>query len=82
MVRAPDWDTGEFRTLLDSPSLSDEELSRLLRGRSSQAVRVVREGIHQFHESGHSSLLSQLMVDELKLPDRGRKCPKCGHPVM
>lgn len=62
MSRAPDWSEDEFMILLGNPTQSAEELVEQLPGRSVSAVEIVRQGLHQFHQQGTSSLLSHSMI--------------------
>lgn len=48
MTGAPNWTLEEFEILLDSNSLSNEELSEKLERRTLSAVRDVRQGSTHF----------------------------------
>ena len=75
--RAPDWNEEEFKTLLDSPDLSDQEVARILGKRSIGAIEVVRAGIHSFHVGGNTSVLSRMMHDYLERRRIPITCPVC-----
>lgn len=77
MARAPDWSEQEFETLLRNPQLSDEEVARLLPRRTLGAIGAVRSFLHNFHEGGDISGLSQMMASRLR---RGSwTCSKCDY---
>jgi hypothetical protein len=78
MTRAPDWTPEEFDILLNHNNLSREELAKLLPRRSSDAVEVVRQGIHRFHDKGDGSLLSEIMRRRLADKQQSSTCPVCG----
>lgn len=75
--RAPDWSEEEFRVLLDRPDLADEEVAKILIGRSTGAIGVVRAGIHNFHLSGNVSMLSKMMLNYLQRRREPLRCPVC-----
>jgi len=75
--RAPDWSEEEFRVLLDRPDLADEEVAKILIGRSTGAIGVVRAGVHSFHLGGNVSMLSKMMLNYLQRRREPLKCPVC-----
>ena len=77
MVRAPDWNEDEFRILVTSYGLSDEELRLRLPSRSIGAISVVREGVHTYHTGGNTTMLSQMMLSYLSRNRSNLTCPKC-----
>jgi len=77
MKRAPDWSKEEFETLIKHWNLSDADLSVLIPTRTTDAIKVVRSGIHEFHQKGTSSLLSKMMKTYIE-QSHGLKCPLCG----
>lgn len=79
MVRAPNWAESEFKTLLYSPQLSDEELSRRLQRRTPGAIGVVREGIHAWHKRKENPgrILSKMMLNMLQKRQHPITCHKC-----
>jgi hypothetical protein len=74
---APDWSEEEFKVLLDRPDLADEEVAKILMGRSAGAIGVVRAGVHNFHLSGDVSMLSRMMLDYLQRRREPLRCPVC-----
>lgn len=75
MSPAPPWTRREFRILLEHPELSDEELSHQLPKRSTGAIKVVRDFIHNFHRGGDASGLSKMMISRLE--QGSWACPRC-----
>jgi len=75
--RALDWSEEEFRVLLDRPDLADEEVAKILIGRSTGAIGVVRAGVHNFHLSGNVSMLSKMMLNYLQRRREPLRCPLC-----
>jgi hypothetical protein len=65
MTRAADWSEDEFSFLISHPELSSADIAADLPGRSTDAVEIVRQGIHQFHLGRDCSMLSQLMRNTL-----------------
>lgn len=64
------------------PIFEDDEdwqraLSAELHGRSVDAIKVVRQGLHEFHQEGDSSMLSKLMVQVLTEPGFRWRGPCC-----
>ncbi len=82
MTRAPNWEEYEFETLVTHPKLSDEELAKLLPGRSLGAIGVVRSGIHSYHRGLDVSMLSEMMLDRLDDARVPPICPVCGAKVV
>lgn len=78
MSRAPDWTDGEFRLLLSRPNAPASELVELLPRRTEGAIGVVRQGLHEFHQNGETSVLSQTMLRILTDPGIEWDCPICG----
>jgi hypothetical protein len=78
MVRAPDWNEDEFRILVTSYGLSDDELRSRLPNRSIGAIDIVREGVHAYHTGGNITMLSQMMRTYLSRNRSKLTCPKCG----
>jgi hypothetical protein len=81
MKRLPDWTHEEFEILLQHNSLSAEDLSIQLPRRSSDAVQIVRNGIHEFHQNGESTLLSKMMKERLTKSGMILSCPICGERI-
>ncbi len=78
MNRAPEWTEEEFDFLLHSNTLSSELVCAHLQERTSNAVQIVRNGIHEFHTKGDSSLLSKMMKERLAISVAELACPICG----
>ena len=72
-MEAPAWKPEEFETLLQHPELGDEAVAELLPGRTAEAVRVLRQGIHAYHLGMNTSMLAEMMVRRLKQVT----CPMC-----
>ena len=81
MKRAPDWTPDEFEILLQNSSLSPKDLSPRLPGRTPDAIEVVRNGVHDFHTKGDSTLLSKMMKQCLSKPGSSLACPICGESL-
>lgn len=81
MKRAPDWTEDEFDILLQSPTLSADELHSKLPKRSPDAILIVRRGIHAFHTGKNSSMLSKMMIHRLEGDTSGLVCPICEMPL-
>lgn len=81
MKRLPDWTKEEFDILILNSSLSKENLSLLIPRRTTDAITVVRNGIHEFHQKGESSLLSRMMKDYIVKLENGLSCPICGMKI-
>jgi len=77
MKRAPNWSKEELEILLKENDLSAEQLSRKLLRRTPGAIGVVRAGIHYFHTTGKTSLLSKMMVKCLDKESPPAVCPVC-----
>jgi hypothetical protein len=77
MSRAPDWSEAEFTTLLSAPQATIAELHNVLPQRSEDAITLVRNALHQFHTTGSSPLLSQMMIRNLQSPSVAWTCPIC-----
>jgi hypothetical protein len=77
MPRAPDWTEAEFELLLSQPRSTVAELQPRLPQRSVQAISLVRSAMHDFHNYGSCSLLSQMMVRRLEDPKSPWTCPIC-----
>jgi hypothetical protein len=77
MKRAPDWTLDEFETLLNSPSLSEENLRLKLPRRTIDAIQIVRQGIHAYHTGKDYSVLSKIMVNRLEKNAGEVVCPIC-----
>jgi hypothetical protein len=82
MNRLPDWTPEEFEILLQHNSVPAEDLSIQLVRRSADAVQIVRNGIHEFHKKGESSLLSIMMKERLSKSGMGLACPLCGERII
>lgn len=78
MKRSPDWTKEEFEILLKNNSLSAESLSAQLPLRTLDAIQIVRNGIHEFHQKGGSTLLSKMMKEYLSILGVVLACPICG----
>ncbi len=72
---APAWGPEEFETLLQHPELRDEAVAELLPGRTVGAVKVLRQGIHAYHQGMNTSMLAGMMVHRLK--QGSVTCPMC-----
>ncbi len=81
MNREPDWTKEEFDLLLRNDALSDEEFSSRLPNRTLDAINVVRNGIHEFHSKGETTLLSKMMKKELENSGIILACPICGKSI-
>lgn len=81
MKRLPDWTTEEFDVLIKNNSLSAESLSPRLPRRTPDAIMVVRNGIHEFHQKGFSTLLSKMMKDRITTLGIDLTCPICGKNI-
>jgi hypothetical protein len=81
MKRKPDWTKEEFEILLANMDLPDDRLASKLPGRSVQAIRIVRNGLHSYHMEKDISMLSQMMVDRLKNGVKLVRCPRCGEDI-
>ena len=81
MKRAPVWTQDEFEILLQSPTLSVDELHLKLPGRTADAIQIVRSGIHAFHTGKNVSMLSKMMVQRLEGDTTGLVCPVCDVPL-
>src|SRR5262249_8160554 len=80
--RAP-WTLEEFTVVEANDDVSDEELARLLKGRSSNAVGIVRYGLHFWrHEQDWRparEMLPKVVREHLDKPGRAKvRCPRCG----
>lgn len=81
MNRLLDWTKEEFDILVQNNALSDESLSNRLPRRTPDAIQVVRNGIHEFHLKGESSLLSKMMKERLTVLRPISICPICGERI-
>ena len=81
MKRLPDWTKKEFEILMENSSLSVESFSAQLPHRTPDAIQIVRNGIHEFHQKGDSSLLSKMMKDIIAKPEIDLVCPICGEKI-
>lgn len=79
MVRV--WSEKDFAVVVRSYGQSIEELCRELPDRTSGAIEVVIEGIHDYHENGHFKALSKMMIDYLERSNDKFMCPKCNAPL-
>ena len=59
MARAPAWTTDEFAALMHAPHLTEVDATHLpaLRGRSADAIAVVRQGVHSWHQGRRDTTL-------------------------
>ena len=78
--RKPNWSEEEFELLLSNNQLADGELAMKLPLRSSDAVSIVRQGIHAYHRGLNTSMLSKMMLNRLD-KNQGLICPICGSSV-
>jgi hypothetical protein len=82
-MRRPNWTQQEFIFLLNSPELSNKELSNLLSNRTEGAVSVVRNGVHSYHIDKFTenkrdlSMLSKIMKNYLNSKQVTILCPIC-----
>ena len=81
MKQAPEWTKEEFEILVKNNSLSTESISAQLPHRTSDAIQIVRNGIHEFHQKGESSFLSKMMKDTIAKPEIDLVCPICGEKI-
>ena len=81
MKRAPEWTPKEFEILLSSPELSADALQLKLPRRTSDAIQIVRSGIHAFHIGKDTSMLSMMMLRRLEGDTAGLVCPICDKPL-
>lgn len=77
MTRAQDWTIEEFEILVGHIDLQSKEFAKLLPRRTSDAIEVVRQGIHRFHDSGDGSMLSDIMRQRITEKGRSLFCPIC-----
>ena len=77
MTKARSWTVEEIRVLLRNRKPPDDELSRLLPGRTTDAIGTVRSGLHSYHRGLNISMLSLIMRDELDKSPGKYRCPKC-----
>lgn len=79
MYGAPNWSESEFGIVVNGYGLSVGESKWRLPRRSSEAIAVVRNGIHGYHSEGKFiSALSKMMLQYLKDRRGSLTCPKCG----
>ncbi len=50
MARKPAWSLDEFEVVLSDGDLPIDELQRRLPLRSRDAIQIVRQGIHRYHQ--------------------------------
>ena len=82
MAREPAWTTDEFAELMHAPHLAEIEATHLLRGRSADAIAVVRQGVHSWHQGRHeTTLLSACMKQWLEQHTGLVECPICRVPL-
>ncbi len=81
MKRAPDWTKEEFDILVRNYSLSSGSLTARLPGRTLDAIEIVRNGLHEFHQKRDSGLLSKMMKDQLSKSGSVFICPVCGERI-
>jgi hypothetical protein len=77
------WTLEQFATVEANPFLSDEQVARLLKGRSANAVGMVRIGLHAYHQNkdGNAAqmFLPKVIREYLRQDDRQRvTCARCG----
>ncbi len=75
MKRAPNWTIKEFNFLLNNPELDPSEVAKNLPGRTEDAIKIVRSGIHSWHSGLNISMLSKMMVSRLE--EDAIVCPVC-----
>jgi len=81
MKQAPDWTKEEFELLIQNSTISDESLSIRLPRRTLGVIQAVRNGVHEFHQKGESTLLSEMMKDHLTKSEAVFVCPICGERI-
>lgn len=81
MMRSPDWTKQEFEILLSNNLLKSDEFVAILPNRSKGAIDVVRQGLHEFHQKGESSLLSNFMKQHIVDSTHAIICPICSAKV-
>ena len=81
MKRSPDWTTEEFEILVQNNSLSAESLSVRIPRRTLDAIQIVRNGIHEFHQKGDSTLLSNMMKEYLTVSGKVLVCSICSEKI-
>jgi len=70
-----EWTNKEFKTLLQKPKLTNEQLHNVLTSRSVGAINALCSFIHSYHIGGDISGLANMMINRLK---KGSwECPKC-----
>ncbi len=74
----PLWTAAEFDTLLNNPTLTDQQLAHMLPGRSADAITVVRAGVCAYHRNLNTSMLSQVMLQRLAQSGGLVTCPRDG----
>ena len=74
----PEWTREECDILLDSPQVTDEELSNHLPRRGVGAMQTVRSFMHNLHQGGDISGLSLTMRQAIDERRGTVTCPKCG----
>ncbi len=81
MKQASEWTKEEFEILVRNISLSDEKLANQLPRRTLDAIQIVRNGIHEYHKKGDSTLLSKMMKDRITKSGKFLSCPICGERI-
>lgn len=81
MKRPPDWTKEEFEILIRNNSLSAESLSARLTRRTQDAIQLVRNGIHDYHQKGNSTFISKMMKEYLTKSGTILACPICGENI-
>lgn len=78
MARAPAWTVDEFATLMHAPHLTEIEATHVLRGRSTDDIAVVRQGVHSWHQGRRdTTLLSARMKHWLEQHTNLVECATC-----
>jgi hypothetical protein len=79
MPRAPEWTSEEFDILLQNNNLEPSGFREILPQRGADAIEILRNGIHAYHEGMIDSMLSIMMRE--RLSNGGFQCPKCEQEI-
>lgn len=71
MARTLAWTTDEFAALMRSPHLTEIEATHIpaLCGRSADAIAVVRQGVHSWHQGRRETTLLSAHMKRRLLPE-------------
>ena len=77
MSRAPEWTADEFKMVIQNSDLSSSALADLLPARTTEAIDIVRNAIHSYHQDRNISMLSRVMCRHLESGKGSIQCPRC-----